>query len=138
MFAAHIISVDRLSPGCDGIRLSCIQFTVSLILNSILSLIFERRLSIGEITDVIWPLLFLGILSSGVAYTLQILGQKGVDPTVSSVILSMEALFGVIGAAIFLGERMELREYIGCGIVLIAVLLAQTNIKQIFKAKGEK
>lgn len=137
MFAAHIISVDRLSPGCDGIRLSCIQFATSLVLNAVLSLIFESRVSIDQIGEVIWSLLFLGIMSSGVAYTLQILGQKEVDPTVSSIILSLESVFGLIGAVLFLGERMEAREYIGCGIVLLAVLLAQTNIKKIFKGKDK-
>ncbi len=139
VFACHIIAVDRLSPDCDGIRMSCIQFAVSLLLNAILSLIFERPVELQEIGQVIWPLLFLGVLSSGVAYTLQILGQKDMDPTVCSIILSMEAVFGVIGAALFLGERMEIREYIGCGIVFLAVMLAQTNIEKIIRRiKGDK
>lgn len=132
IFAVQIIAVDRLSPGCDGVRMSLVQFIVSFILNLILSLIFESGGGYySGLLAVIPPMLFLGILSSGIGYTLQIIGQKGADPTVSSVILSMEAVFGVIGAAIFLGEQMTTREYIGCAVVLAAVLLAQIDIKQI-------
>jgi drug/metabolite transporter (DMT)-like permease len=70
-------------------------------------------------------LLFLGVGSSGIAYTLQIIGQKHADPNVSSLILSLESVFAVIGAAMVLGERMSEREYFGCAIVLVAVIIAQ-------------
>ena len=127
LFACQIIAVDLVSPGCDGVRLSLIQFATSLVLNGILSLIFYKPIPAEKLVEAIPSLLFLGILSSGLAYTFQILGQKEIDPTVSAVILSLESVFGVIGSALILSETMSLREYIGCGVVFRAVLLAQFN-----------
>ena len=140
LFACQIIAVDLVSPGCDGVRLSLIQFATSLLLNGILSLIFYEPISAEKLVEAIPSLLFLGILSSGVAYTFQILGQKEIDPTVSAVILSLESVFGVIGSALILGETMSLREYIGCGVVFLAVLLAQFNPIALIKKKpkGDK
>ncbi len=140
IFAVHIIAVDRLSPECDGVRMSLVQFAVAFVLNGILALIFERGVKTEGLLEALPSLLFLGILSSGIAYTLQIIGQKEVDPTVSSMILSLESVFGVIGAAILLGERMEIREYIGCGIVFFAIILAQIDPASIKERinKGDK
>ena len=81
-------------------------------------------------------LLFLGIGSSGIAYTLQIVAQRDINPTVASIIFSLESVFGVVGGALVLGETMTLREYIGCIIVLFAVILSQLDFKQIIKKKG--
>ena len=136
VFTFHIIGVDRLSVGCDGVRLSLVQFAVSFLLNSVLSLIFEGVVSGELIMSVLPSLIFLGIGSSGIAYTLQIVGQKHADPNVSSLILSLESVFAVIGASIVLGERMSPREYLGSALVLVAVILAQTEpgfIKNLFK-----
>lgn len=140
LFACQIIAVDLVSPGCDGVRLSLIQFATSLVLNGILSLIFYENVPAEKLVEAIPSLLFLGILSSGLAYTFQILGQKEIDPTVSAVILSLESVFGVIGSALILGETMSPREYIGCGIVFLAVLLAQFNPIALIKKKpkGDK
>ena len=136
IFASHIISVDRLSPGCDGVRMSLVQFTVSFLLNGIISLLIEQ--TTPEAIWVVMPsLLFLGIGSSGIAYTLQILGQKEADPTISSVILSLESVFGVIGGALLLGESLSGKEYLGCAIVFLAVILAQLEpqaIKKLIKS----
>lgn len=131
IFALHIISVDRLSEGCDGVRISFIQFAVAFLLNGILALIFEGGVAFSDVISVMPSLLFLGICSSGIAYTLQILGQQEVDPTISSMILSLESVFGVIGGAIFFGERMSGREYLGCAIVFFAVILAQLDVSAI-------
>lgn len=125
VFSFHIIGVDRLSPGCDGIRLSFVQFFVSFLLNLVISLIFEGIQSSQDLRFALPSLLFLGVGSSGIAYTLQIIGQKYADPNVSSLILSLESVFAVIGAAMVLGERMSAREYFGCAIVLVAVIIAQ-------------
>ena len=138
IFAGHIICVDKLSVGCDGVRMSLIQFVVAFILNGILALIFDRGVNAADILTVAPSLLYLGICSSGIAYTLQIVGQKEADPTVSSVILSLESVFGVIGAAMILGEQMEIREYIGCAIVFVAVLLAQTDPKIFLKKRSDE
>ncbi len=133
IFAFHIITVDHFSPNCDGIRLSFIQFLVAFLLNAVIALIFESPISLTAIGKEILPLLYLGILSSGVGYTLQILAQRDVDPTVSSIFLSLESVFGVIGAEVVLGERMSTREYIGCAIVFVAILLSQIDVFQLIK-----
>ena len=138
IFAIHIISVDRLSEGCDGVRISFIQFAVAFVLNVILALIFEGGVAMSDVIAVMPSLLFLGICSSGIAYTLQILGQQEIDPTVSSMILSLESVFGVIGGALFFGERMSLREYLGCGIVFCAVILAQLDPAWVKKLLTKK
>lgn len=142
IFALHIIAVDRLSVGCDGVRMSFIQFAVAFLLNTLLALIVEGGVDIVGSIEVLPSLLFLGICSSGIAYTLQIVGQKDADPTVASMILSMESVFGVVGAALFLGEKMSLREYIGCAIVFVAVILTQIDLpalkERLSKIKKEK
>ena len=138
IFACHIISVDRFSVGCDGVRMSLVQFGSAFIFNGVIALIFEGLPNINLIAEALPSLLFLGIGSSGIAYTLQIIGQKNVDPAVSSIILSLESVFGVIGAAIVLGERMHAREYIGCAIVFLAVLIAQIDITQFKKKEKVK
>ena len=138
IFAIHIITIDRFSPSCDGVRMSCIQFFTSFILNTVLALIFEWPINIALIGECMPSILYLGICSSGIAYTLQIVGQKNVIPAVASVILSLESVFGVLGGAIFMGESMSPREYIGCAIVFLAVVLSQIDVVSIIKSKREK
>ncbi len=130
IFALHIIAIDKFSPRCDGVRMSCIQFTVCFILNSICTLIFELPLDFALIRSAIPSLLYLGICSSGIAYTLQIIGQKNADPAVASVILSLESVFGAVGGALFLGEVMSAREYIGSAVVFAAVIFSQFNFSK--------
>ena len=139
IFACHIIVVDRFSPKCDGIRMSFIQFTVSSVLNLVLALMFEKLPQPEAVLSVLPALIYLGVLSSGVGYTLQIIGQKGTDPTISSMIMSLESVFGVLSTALFMHKFMELREYIGCAVMLLAILLAQLDaetVKKLFKKKG--
>lgn len=133
IFAGHIIAIDRFSPRCDGVRMSCVQFFVSFVLNLIMALILEMPISFGAIGSALPSLLFLGIGSSGIAYTLQILAQKDGDPTVVSVVMSLESVFGVLGGVIFLGESMSPKEYIGCVIVFAAVILSQIEFKKTDK-----
>lgn len=132
IFALHIIAIDKYSPGCDGVRLSCVQFFVAFVLNTILTLIFDSPINFAEIGEALPSLIYLGICSSGIAYTLQIVGQgmDGVNPAVASIILSLESVFGVIGAAIVHSEVMSPKEYIGCAIVFTAVILSQIDIKR--------
>ena len=138
IFPLHILVIDHFSPKCDGIRMSMVQFFFCALTNLILALIFERGTDISLVFDAILPLLFLGIGSSGIAYTLQIIGQKGVNPAAASILMSLESVFGVIGAAIILGEKMSGREYIGSAIVFVAVILSQINFKEIFSKRKEK
>ena len=137
IFPLHILVIDRFSPKCDGIRMSLVQFFFCALTNLILAVIFEWGTDISLVFDAVLPLLFLGIGSSGIAYTLQIVGQKGVNPAAASILMSLESVFGVLGAAIILGEKMSLREYIGCVIVFIAVILSQINFKQLFLKNKE-
>lgn len=137
VFACHITAVDRLSLGCDGVRMSLIQFATSFVINTAVALIFEGLPALGALTEALPSLLFLGIGSSGIAYTLQIIGQKDTDPAVASIILSLESVFGVVGGAMLLGEEMSSREYIGCGVVFLAVLIAQADLDN-FKSRLKK
>lgn len=124
VFSIHILLIDHFSPKVDGVRLSCIQFFVSGILCAVPMLIVEQP-QIGEILAAWKPLLYAGVLSSGAAYTLQIIAQKNTDPTVASLLLSLESVFSVIAGWIILGERLSGREMFGCVLVFAAVVLAQ-------------
>ncbi len=137
IFPIHILVIDLFSPKCDGVRMSCVQFFVCFLLNAIFALVVESPVSFTAIGENILPILFLGIMSSGVAYTLQIIGQRGTSPTAAAIILSLESVFGVVGAAIILGERMTPREYIGSLVVLLAVILSQLDFRELFKKKQE-
>lgn len=125
IFPLHILIIDHFSPRTDGVRLSMIQFFTCALIQTVLALVLEWPLDIVGVGANLLPLIYLGIGSSGVAYTLQILGQNGVNPAAASIIMSLESVFGVIGTAIVLGTQLEVREYIGCAIVLVAVILSQ-------------
>ena len=128
IFPIHILTIDHFSPKCDGIRMSMVQFFTASILNIIIALIAEKPSEFALIFPNIMPILFLGIGSSGIAYTLQILGQKNVNPAAASIILSLESVFGIVGTALFLGQTLTPREYLGCAIVLVAVVLSQIDV----------
>lgn len=129
LFPIQIIGIAHFSPRCDGIRFSAVQFLTCTVLNSILALITESPIALDAVFSAILPIIFLGIGSSGIAYTLQIIGQRGLNPAVASIIMALESVFGVLGAAIFLGEKMSGREYLGCAIVFLAVVLSQIEFK---------
>ena len=133
IFPIHILTIDHFSPKCDGIRMSMVQFFTASILNLIIALIAEKPSEFALIFPNILPILFLGIGSSGIAYTLQILGQKNVNPAAASIILSLESVFGIVGTALFLGQTLTPREYFGCAIVLVAVVLSQIDVKAIVR-----
>ena len=136
IFPIHILTIDFYSPRCDGIRMSCIQFAVCGAVSLVMSL-FTETASMAQIVECALPILFLGVVSSGVAYTLQIIGQRGTNPTAATLILSLESVFGVVGAAIFLGEVMTPKEYIGAGVVFLAVLLSQFDVFAFFGRKSK-
>lgn len=136
-FAVHILVIDYFAPKTDGIALSLVQFIVCAIESGILAVFFERP-SLDGIIASLGSILYVGIFSSGVAYTLQILAQKGSDPTVVSLLLSLESVFGALAGAIILHEVMSGREYLGCVLMLCAVMLAQipTSVwKKLFAKK---
>ena len=129
IFPIHILVIDKFSPMCDGIRMSMVQFLTATVINTALALVFESPISFSVIGNDILPILFLGIGSSGIAYTLQIIGQRGTNPAAASILMSLESVFGVIGSAVLLSEKMSEREYIGCAVVFVAVILSQLNFE---------
>lgn len=137
VFPIHILTVEHFNDKCNAIRMSAVQFGVVALLNLPLSILVDGALDIGAIIPLIPQILFLGIMASGVAYTTQIIGQRGVNPTVASLILSLESVFGVIGGAIFFSEKLSTRESIGCAIVLLSVLLCEIDFKSLFKRKSK-
>lgn len=136
-FAFHILIIDYFAPKTNGIALSLVQFIVCALESGVMTLIFERP-TIEGIMAALGTILYVGIFSSGVAYTLQIIAQKGSDPTVVSLLLSLESVFGALAGAVILHEVMSGREYFGCALMLCAVMLSQipTDVwKRLFKKK---
>lgn len=129
LFSFHILVIDYFSPRGDGVTISCIQFLTCGIICGILMFVFENP-QIGDILAAYIPLLYAGVMSCGVAYTLQIVGQKNMDPTVASLILSLESVFSALAGWIILGQSLSTRELIGCALVFAAVLLAQMPQKK--------
>ncbi len=128
VFGGQIMTIDLFAPRCDVVRLSFIQFLSGFAFNLVCALIFESPIDFVSIGDHILSLLFLGVFSSGIAYTLQVVGQKNLNPGVASILLSLESVFGAIGGAIIFGETMLPREVVGCVIVFGAVILSQIEI----------
>ena len=122
-YAAHIIVIDRFTA-VDGVRLSRVQLLVAGSISLVCALMLEHP-SIAGIACAIVPILYAGILSDGVAYTLQIVAQKTTDPTVASIIMSLESVFAALGGWIILGERLGAVELLGCTLVFAAVMLSQ-------------
>lgn len=124
VFSIHILVIDHFSPLVDGVRMSCIQFWITGILSAIPMFLFEKP-SLSAIFAAAVPLLYAGVMSSGVAYTLQIAAQKDADPTVASLILSLESVFSVLAGWVVLGQVMSMREICGCVLMFAAIILAQ-------------
>ncbi len=124
LFSIHILVIDYFSPKVDGVKMSCIQFFVCGILSGACMLLWEQP-TVRGILDAKLPLLYAGVLSCGVAYTLQILGQKDFNPTVASLILSLESVFSVLAGWLALRQTLTGRELAGCALIFCAVILAQ-------------
>lgn len=127
-FALHILVIDYFSPKSNGVKLSMIQFFVAAFLSGIVMIIFEE-VSWALIFKSAVPILYAGMLSSGVGYTLQIIAQKDTEATIASLIMSLESVFALIAGVIILGERLNLQEAIGCAIMFFAIILAQIPSK---------
>ena len=136
-FAVHILVIDHFSPKADGVKISCVQFLVSGVLGIICMFIFETP-DLGNILACWLPILYAGVLSCGVAYTLQVVAQADADPTAASLILCLESVFAVISGAILLHESMSPRELMGCAVIFAAVIIsnlpekkASTDLKNV-------
>lgn len=124
LFSVHILIIDHYTERVEGVLLSLGQFAVVTVLSAIGMFIFESP-SVANIIKCVVPTLYVGIFSSGVAYTLQIISMRGANPTKVSLLLSLESVFSVIAGAIILTERMSGREYFGCLLMFGAVILSQ-------------
>lgn len=130
LFSVHILVIDYFSPKGEGITISCIQFITCGILCGIMMFLFEAP-QIKDILAAYLPILYAGVMSCGVAYTLQIVGQKNMDPTVASLILSLESVFSALAGWLILRQGLSTKELIGCSLVFVAVLLAQMPQKNV-------
>ncbi len=126
-FALQVVSVDYFIQKVDGIALSWVQFIFVTLISGIFYFVFgeEGGLALEQISQWILPLLYVGIMSSSIAYTLQNVAQKDANPTVVSLIFSLESIFGIVAGALLLQEKLSLREYLGCVLMLVAVVLSQ-------------
>ena len=124
VFTIHILVIDYFSPKVNGIKLSCIQFLVAGLLSGVPMLISEKP-SFSTILAAWAPLLYAGIMSCGVGYTLQIVAQKDAEPTIASLILSLESVFSVLAGWIILGQTLAGKEIMGCVLMFAAIILAQ-------------
>lgn len=129
VFALHILLIDYFSPKMDGVELSFRQFLVVGVLCCAIGFVIENPTA-GDFIACALPLAFSGIMSCGVAYTLQILGQKNADPAIAALILSLEAVISVLAGWLILSQTLSVRELIGCAIVFAAVVLVQFPAKQ--------
>ncbi|MBR5155042.1 MAG: DMT family transporter [Clostridia bacterium] len=131
-WAFHILVIDRFVNKMYAIRFASTQFAVCGILGICCALIFEK-ITLDAILNALIPILYGGVLSAGVAYTCQIIGQKKADPTYASIILSTESMFGAIGGALILHEVMTIRGYFGCALIFTGVIISQLVFKKKFK-----
>lgn len=129
-FTIHILVIDYYSPKVDGIKMSCIQFFFAGFISLILSLIFENP-QMSSLLAAWKPILYVGVFSCGIAYTLQIVGQKNTEPVMASLILSMESVFAVIAGWLILKQSLSLKEAIGCLLVFTAIIITQMPSKNV-------
>lgn len=123
-FSFHIMVVDYYSQRVDGVKLSCIQFFVAGMLAAVVMLLFEHP-SAAAVFEAWAPVLYSGVLSCGVAYTLQIVGQKGMNPVVASLIMSLESVVSALAGWLILKQLLNRREIVGCVVMFAAIILAQ-------------
>ncbi len=134
VFACHILAIDHFNPRVNGVLMSCIQFFICGILCLVCAFLFEKpRLS--DLVAAYIPILYAGVMSCGVAYTLQIVGQKGVNPFLASLLLSLESVFSVLAGWVLLGQALSLREILGCAVIFVAIILAQITLPVRRKGK---
>ena len=124
LYAGQILAIDHYNPFVDGVKMSCIQFLTGGVLGAVFMFLFENP-SVAMILSAAGPILYTGIMSTGVGYTLQIVGQKGLNPTVAALILSLESVFSALSGYVFLHQVLTTRELIGCVLMFIAIVLAQ-------------
>ena len=125
-YTVQILCVDHYAPKVSGVRLARDEFLITGVLSLLIAL-FTETMTWEGIREALIPLLYSGIMSSAVGFTLQIIGQRDTDPTVASLLMCLESVFAVLTGAIILGEKMTVRETVGCVMMFSAVILAQLS-----------
>ena len=134
LFSFQIMSIDHFSPLVDGVRLSLIQFIVVAVESSAAALIFETP-TLAEYGANFLPVVYCGVMSSGAGYTLQILGQKDLNPAIASLIMCLESVFSALGGWLLLGQNLSMRESAGCTLIFAAVVLSQLPLAELHRCK---
>ena len=127
LWAAHVQVVGWLSPRVDPFRLSCVQFIVCSLLCTGGALVFERP-SLDGIHSAAWPILYGGVMSAGIAFTLQVVAQRRAPPAHAAILLSLESVFAALGGAVVLGERLSARGVSGCAIMFVGMIVSQVPL----------
>ena len=127
LFSIHILVIDYFSPKVDGVKMSCIQFFVCSALSAV-GMVFTETPDISSIQAAWLPLMYAGILSCGVGYTLQIVGQKGINPVIASLIMSLESVISALAGWVILGQVLSPKEILGCVLMFAAIIIAQIPI----------
>lgn len=129
-FSLHILVIDYFSPKADGVVISCVQFFTAGIISGVLMFFFERPT--WDAVMAAWaPVLYAGVMSCGVGYTLQVVAQKDVEPTIASLIMSLESVFSLLAGWVLLGQKMSPKELSGCVLVFGAIVLAQVPAEML-------
>ena len=123
-FTFHILCCDHFAPRGDPVRISAIQFATATVISAVAAAVFETPTP-EKIASALVPILYCGLVSGGIGYTLQIVAQKYTDPTIASLLMSMESVFAMIAGTVLLGEQMTARELTGCLIMFVAIVLVQ-------------
>ena len=126
-FSFHILVVDYFSPKVDGVKMYCIQFFVCGVLSAV-GMLFTETPDISNIQAAWLPLLYAGLLSCGVGYTLQIVGQKGINPVIASLIMSLESVISALAGWVILGQVLSPKEILGCVLMFVAIIITQIPI----------
>ena len=134
LFSFQIMAVDHFAPQVDGVRLSLVEFFVVAVESTVAALLFEQP-AMAEFVTYAGPILYCGVMSSGVAYTLQILGQQDLNPAIASLIMCLESVFSALGGWLLLSQSLSAREAFGCALIFAAVVLAQLPLEVLHRAK---
>ncbi|MBE6007979.1 MAG: DMT family transporter [Lachnospiraceae bacterium] len=129
-WAMHIIVIDKVGSGASSIKFSMTQFLTSSVCCLLFALLTKETITFEAVRLAGTSILYAGIMSSGVAYTFQVIGQKHVEPSLAAIICSSEALFSAVGGALILGESMTMRSYIGCALMFAGIIVSQLKPKR--------
>ena len=130
LYAIHILVIDKVAADVDGVKLSAAQFLVAGIISLFPALIFEQ-ISLDAIKDAMLSIAYAGVMSSGVAFTFQIIAQKRTEPTLASMLMSLESVFAVLTSLVLLSQVPTLREGLGCALMFVAIIVAQLPEKKV-------